>query len=150
MEFFSTLGVKKFPYMKLGSFGNHIFLYNCVILTIVLLVLGRINVPIESFRFLLSFYQCPWANFWEFFNPGDEEISIPENRAILKSYMYLLFSNEKILFIFYWGIKDISLMIFLKMYWQNLAEKGLRIIGIFLNTFACSHNLLGIILVKIT
>ena len=62
----------------------------------------------------------------------------------------LLFSNEKILFIFYWGIKDISLMIFLKMYWPNLAEKGLRIIGIFLNTFACSHNLLGIILVKIT
>ena len=30
---------------------------------------------------------CPWANFWGFFNPGDEEISIPEKRPIRKSYI---------------------------------------------------------------
>ena len=29
----------------------------------------------------------PWASFWGIFNPGDEEISIPENQPIRKSYI---------------------------------------------------------------
>ena len=32
----------------------------------------------------------PWANLWGFFHPWDEEISIPENRPIRKSYIYVL------------------------------------------------------------
>ena len=32
---------------------------------------------------------CPWANFWGLFNPGDEEISIPENWPIRKPYIFM-------------------------------------------------------------
>ena len=55
--------------------------------------------------------------------------------------LFSLEENYSPIYFFYSGIQDICLRIFLKMYWHNIAEKGLRIIGRIFNTSVCSHNL---------
>ena len=51
-----------------------------------------LNPLVNSYRNTISewavvFRYDPWANLWGVFNPGDEEISIPEKWPIRKSYI---------------------------------------------------------------
>ena len=51
---------------------------------------GKKYLPPAGLRPLGGKNFCPWANLRGFFNPGDEEISIPDNRPIRKLYIYHL------------------------------------------------------------
>ena len=57
--------------------------------------MGRKSLPPAGLRPLGGKLFFPWANFWRFFqrdpffNPWDEEISIPETRPIQKSYIFM-------------------------------------------------------------
>ena len=48
---------------------------------------GKKYLPPAGLRPLGGKNFCPWANLRGFFNPGDEEISIPDNRPIRKLYI---------------------------------------------------------------
>ena len=49
---------------------------------------GKKYLPPAGLRPLGGKNFCPWANLRGFFNPGDEEISIPDNWPIRKLYSY--------------------------------------------------------------